>query len=193
MIFGDFFENKFPDGEGLQAKIAQDADIELAAFDVLLGDGVGLKRIVDELHALFEFLVIMHDRRLRNSDRAFDTDGFDQQRKAQFFRPHNRAAAREDGEGRNGNAVIGHDFFGQRLVAGQCHAAGIAAGVGLLDQLQIRDDVLVINGIAAEAFHEIEDIAPPDRVERAGRFIEQQHLRPADQRLGDSEPLTHAS
>ena len=63
------------------------------------------------------------------------------------------------------------------------------------DPLDVIEDVGGVEDrrLPAEAFHEIEDIAPPDRVERAGRFIEQQDLRPADQRLGDPEALAHSS
>ena len=45
-------------GKRREALVAQHADVELAPLDVLLGDGVRLDLVVDELHALVELLVV---------------------------------------------------------------------------------------------------------------------------------------
>ena len=61
------------------------------------------------------------------------------------------------------------------------------------DPLDVVEDVGGVEDrrLRAQAFHEVEDVAPADGVERAGGLIEQQHLRPADEGLGDAEPLAH--
>ena len=45
--------------------------------------------------------------------------------------------------------------------------------------------------VASEVAHEVEDLAPADRVERADRLVEEEDPRPSDQRLADAEPLAH--
>ena len=62
------------------------------------------------------------------------------------------------------------------------------------DQLDLAQQVRVEqNGDAATAqlLEQAADDAAPDRVEGAGRLVEQQQPRRADQRLGDAQPLLH--
>ena len=40
--------------------------------------------------------------------------------------------------------------------------------------------------------HEVADVDPAERVQRAGRLVEDDELRPGDQRDGEPEPLLHA-
>ena len=63
----------------------------------------------------------------------------------------------------------------------------------IADALDVVEDVGRIEhrGLAAQVAHQVEDLAPPDRVERADRFVEQEDGRTADQRLADAEPLAH--
>jgi hypothetical protein len=44
-------------------------------------------------------------------------------------------------------------------------------------------------GRRLEAAHDVEHVAPAERVERRGGLVEDQQLRPVDLRLGDAEPL----
>ena len=57
-----------PDGEGVEALVADDADVELAAVDVLLGQGVGADGAVDVGDALGQLLIAGDDRRLADAD-----------------------------------------------------------------------------------------------------------------------------
>jgi hypothetical protein len=52
--------------------------------------------------------------------------------------------------------VIREQLLRQRLVARQQEPAGVAAGVGQLQQLQVRDDVLVEDGDVVEPFEQVE-------------------------------------
>ena len=63
------------------------------------------------------------------------------------------------------------------------------------DPLDLADEVGVEqHGDAAglQREHEVADVDPAERVERAGRLVEDDELRPGDQRDGEPEPLLHA-
>ena len=63
------------------------------------------------------------------------------------------------------------------------------------DQLDLAEQVGVQqhrDAALAQLLEQLADRAPARRVERAGRLVEQQQPRFADQRLGDPEPLLHA-
>ena len=47
--------------------------------------------------------------------------------------------------------------------------------------------------IGAQLGDQGEQVAPPFRIERADRLVEDQQPRPGHDRLGDAEPLTHAT
>lgn len=57
------------------------------------------------------------------------------------------------------------------------------------EQVRVEEDRLPF---AAEAFHEIADLAAADRVHPVRRFIQKDDLRIVEHRLGDAEPLLHA-
>ena len=52
--------------------------------------------------------------------------------------------------------MIGEDLLGQRLIAGKRQPARVAAGVGLLAQLEIAHDMLVEMADAVELLDEVE-------------------------------------
>jgi hypothetical protein len=85
----------------------------------------------------------MNNGRLGNTDGAFLTQSFDQNRELQPFGPHDLESDRKNGKPRNGNAVIGENFLCQRLVTGDRHAARITAGVALSKQFKEANDVLI--------------------------------------------------
>ena len=66
---------------------------------------------------------------------------------------------------------------------------------GVADALDVGEDVRgeEDGGAAGERRDHLEHLAAPDRVERAGRLVEQQQARRVDQRLGDAEALLHAA
>lgn len=53
----NFAENEFADGKDLEAMVTEDADVEFAAFDVFLGNGVVIEFLVDELDAFLELII----------------------------------------------------------------------------------------------------------------------------------------
>ena len=134
---GHVGEEELPDRHRLQRLIAQNADVDLAAFDVLLDDRRGVDALVDEGDALLELLVAVDDGRLGDADRRFLRQRFHDQRKRQPLRPPDRAPDAEDLELRHRDAVVGEQLLGQRLVARHQQAARIAAGVGQLQQLEV--------------------------------------------------------
>src|SRR5205085_57569 len=103
-----------------------------------------------------QLLVIAHDRSLRDADRAFVRDRLDEQRELQTLGPPNLSRDGEDDEGWDVYAMVGEDFFGERLVVRDRQAARVAARVLLLRQLKVADDVLVEERVAVELFEEIE-------------------------------------
>ena len=62
-------EEQLPHRQRLQRLVAEDADVELAALDVLLDDRGRADAVVDERDALVQLLVAVDDRRLRDADR----------------------------------------------------------------------------------------------------------------------------
>ena len=58
----------------MQALIADDANVNFAAGNVLLGDGVRLGLAMDELNALGKLFVVVDDRSAGYADRAFFAD-----------------------------------------------------------------------------------------------------------------------
>ena len=63
------------------------------------------------------------------------------------------------------------------------------------DALDVVEDVGGVEDgrLALERLHELEDVLAADRVEGRDRLVEQDHRRPADERLGDAEALAHAA
>ena len=75
-----------------------------------------------------------------------------------------RAAAAEHGELRRRDTVVGEHLLRQHLVARKHHAARIAAGVRLAQQLEPGDDVLVVGDDAVEFLEQVEaDLRLPVR------------------------------
>jgi hypothetical protein len=61
-----------------------------------------------------------------------------------------------DFEFRDGDAVIGEQLLRQRLVPRQQESPRVAARVGQLEQLEVRDDVLVKDRDVIEPFEQVE-------------------------------------
>ena len=79
--FRKILDDQFPRRVCLQLSIADHADVDFTAFDVLLGNRVVVRLPMNELDALGEFRVVGHDRCLRDSDRTFFDNRFHEQRK----------------------------------------------------------------------------------------------------------------
>ena len=129
-------ELQLPDRQHAAAVVAEHADIDFAALDVLLGDRRGADPLVDERHALGQRLVGLDDRGLGNAHRRVFVQALDDQRKREPRRPLDLAADRKDGEGRRRHAVIVHELLRQILAVRQHQAARVAAGVGHVGQFE---------------------------------------------------------
>ena len=95
-------ELQLPDRQHAQAVVAEDADIDFAALDVLLGDGGGADPFMDEADALGELVVGIDDGGLRDAVGAVLDQTLDDQRQRQTRRTLDLAALRKHGEGGSG-------------------------------------------------------------------------------------------
>ena len=81
---GKSAEVHFPDRKRAQSIVAHDAYVQLAALDVLLDEGVGVRLFMNELDALLQPLCIRNDRRLRDAERGVLGHGLDEERELQL-------------------------------------------------------------------------------------------------------------
>src|SRR5262249_32014494 len=79
-------EPELPDRKHAKPLIAQHADVELAALDILLGDGRGAYVLMNETHALGKLLVAVHHRCLRDAPRGVLVQALDDERKGEARR-----------------------------------------------------------------------------------------------------------
>src|SRR5262249_36640645 len=91
-------ELELPDWEDAQPIVTQHADIELAALDILLGNGRGADAVVDEAHALGELFIAVHYRRLRNAPRGILVQALDDEREGEARRAADFSPRREHGK-----------------------------------------------------------------------------------------------
>ena len=154
---GEIGEAQFPNRQHLQPVIAQHADIDLAAFDILLGDRRRIEALVNERHAFGQLLVRVHDRRLRDAERGIFPKRLHDQRKFQAARTARLLAHREHRKRRRRNAVILQQLLRKILAARQHHPARIAARVRNAQQLQQRHHVLRVQRLAVEFLEHVED------------------------------------
>ena len=149
-------ELQFPDRQHAAAVVAEHADIDLAALDILLGDRRGADPLVDEGDALGQRLVAFHHRGLGDPHRGILDQALDDQRQLQPRRPLDLAPHREHGEGRRRHAVIMHELLGKVLAARQHQAARVAAGVGHAQQFEIAHDAVVVDRLAVKLLEQVE-------------------------------------
>jgi hypothetical protein len=150
-------EHQFPHRQHFQPDVPEDADVELAALDVLLDDGVGVVALMDECHPLPELVVVFDDRGLRNAQRSFVHEALHDQRKVEPLRALYSFSPRKDGEPRNGEMVVGNQLLGKSLVPGEHHSARPASGVRNLHQLEEADHVVIEFRASEELLEQIED------------------------------------
>src|SRR5262249_59591609 len=79
-------ELELPDREDTQPLVAEHADVELAALDILLGDGGGADAFVDEAHALGQLFIAVDHRRLRDAPRGVLVQALDDEREGEAGR-----------------------------------------------------------------------------------------------------------
>jgi hypothetical protein len=153
----DVLEDEFTEREDLEPDVAEDAEVKFAAFDILFGDGVVVEFFVDELDAFAELEVIFDERGLGDAEGPLFLEGFDEDGELEAARALDAAAAWEDGEVGDADAVIAEYFFGDALVFGEEEAGGTAAGEGYADEFEERGDVLIEPAVIAELVGEVED------------------------------------
>src|SRR5262249_56698810 len=122
-------ELKLPDREDAKPLIAEHAYVELAALDILLGDGRGADAVVNEAHALDKLVVAVDDGRLRDAPGGVLVEAFDDEREGEARRATKLAPQRGHGEGRRREAVIDQKLLRQGLGPGEHEAPGIGAGI----------------------------------------------------------------
>ncbi len=155
-------KSQFPYRQRQKPFIADDADIDFAAFDILLDDGGGADALVDEIDALGEFLVGVDDGGLRDAVGRVLVDALDDERQCQPRRTLDLAVHRKHGKVRHRNAVIMHQRLRQILAARQHQPARIAAGIRHVHQFEIADDILIVDRLAAKLFKQREhDVGLP--------------------------------
>ena len=109
-------KHQLPDGERLQATVAQQAHIQFPPLDVFLGDDVAVVLLVDELDAVPELVVGLDEGGLADAVGGLLLEGLDQDGEAQPGRPGDALAARQHGELRHMDAVIPEDLLRDALV-----------------------------------------------------------------------------
>src|SRR6185437_1260173 len=150
-------EYEFADGKSLEPVVAENADVQLAAFDVFLGDGVIVVFLVNELHALLELLVRLDEGRLRNSVRSLLLQRFHQDGKPEPFGARKTFAAREGHEIRCVDAMVTEDLLGNALVLAEREPGGAAARERQTLHFEKRCNVLVERAVVLELVGEVED------------------------------------
>src|SRR5262249_29912891 len=106
-------ELELPDREDAKPLVAQHADVELAAFDVLLGNGRSADAVVNEAHALDKLVIAVDDGRLRDAPGGVLVETFDDEREGEARRGGNLAPPRGNGKSRQPNSVIDPKLSGQ--------------------------------------------------------------------------------
>ena len=111
---------------------------------------------MDERDALLQLLVGVDDRRLGNADRRFLGQRLHDQGERQAFVPADRTPDAAHFRLGDADAMVREQLLRQRLVAREQQPARIAARVGQLQQLEMRDDVLIEDRDVVEALEQIE-------------------------------------
>ena len=104
-------------GSAARRLVAEDADVELAPVDVLLGERGVVHLVVDRAHAPRERGGVVHERaRLVDADRGVAAQRLDEQRHAQVVAGRSAPPGANTREARRGHAVEGEELLGERLV-----------------------------------------------------------------------------
>ena len=147
---------QLPHRQDVDLPIAHHPDVEFAPFDVLLDEGAGPDARVDEGDALLEFVVLLDNGRLRDPERGLFGHRFDNEGKGQPRGPLDRPPLRHHHEIRERDAMEREELLGEDFVARQHQPPRVTAGIGHVQQFQIRHDVLVVDRHPIELFEQIE-------------------------------------
>ena len=149
-------DDQLPSRQCREAFVPKDSDVDLPPFNELFGDRVGFHAAVHELHALFEFRIIVHDRRLGNAQRRVLGEALHDEREREVPRAFHLESHREGMKRRDPDPVIHEQLLRQGLLARDDQSARVAAGVRHAQQLEQADDVLVEEDVALEFLEQVE-------------------------------------
>src|SRR5207302_124353 len=121
-------EHEFANRKNLKPVVAEDAHIEFAALDVLLGDCVVVIFLVDELDAFLELFVRLNERRLRNAVGRLLFQRFYEDGELKPPGPSDAFSAGDGHKVRCVDAVVTEDLLGNALVLAKGKSGGPAAG-----------------------------------------------------------------
>src|SRR5215510_2039957 len=103
---------------------------------------------VDEVYALCQFFVAAHERGLRDADRTFVTDRFDEYWESHPFRQSHLPLQRKERKARHGNAMVSEDLFREGFVVRQRQSPRVASRIFLFSEFKVADDMLVKERVA---------------------------------------------
>jgi len=150
--------------------VAEDADVELAAFDVLLDEGGTVELVLDQPRPFQHLLLAMDDGARVDAYRSAARAGLDDHRERKLLTQLEFATLRDHERGR-ADAVVADDLLGQRLVLPQVQSVRTGAGVAHLEQIEEGSDVDVLAVVAGVRLGQVED-----QIRWAARETEQAFL-----------------
>src|SRR5437660_1593129 len=150
--------------------VAEDADVELAALDVLLDEGGTVELVLDQPGPFQHLLLAMDDGARGDTYRSAARAGLDDHRERKLLTQLEFATLRHHERGR-ADAVVADDLLGQRLVLPQVQSVRTGAGVAHLEQIEEGSDVDVLAVVAGVRLGQVED-----QIRWAAREAEQAFL-----------------
>ncbi len=145
-------------GEHGEPLVSEDPQIELAAVDVLLDEGVALEALVQKARALERFRLVLGERRARDPVAGLFADRFDEDGiREKALQVPQRPLARRDNETRHADAMKRQELLGESLVLAKHQRVGTGARVRHLHQLEQRGDVRLVRPVREEGLAQVED------------------------------------
>src|SRR5438067_10329009 len=123
-----FTKDQLADWKNGQPHVAHYADVKLAPLDVFLGNGIAVVLLMNESHPFSKLLLILDERRLRNSVGRLFFHRLHQNRQFELLRPADALAARDDDKMRDMDSVIMQDFFRNAFVLAKSKTSRTAPG-----------------------------------------------------------------
>jgi hypothetical protein len=153
----NFAKDEFADGIDFEAVVAENADVEFAAFNIFFGDDIVVVALMDELDAFFELVVGLDERGLGDAERGFFFEGFDDDGEFEAFGAGDVFAAGDGDEFGCVDAVIAENFFGDGFVFTKSKSAGATACKRHIVHGPKGDNILVEAAVVFELVGEVED------------------------------------
>jgi len=152
-----FAERHFDDRQQLDLLVPDEAHVQLSALDQLLDDRRLAELLMDELHALRQVLVILHDGRLGDPHRRVLEQRLHDQRKPQLRGAYWLLPLVTLGERRDPDPVVREDLLRERLVPGDQQGRGRGAGVAVPVHLEHGREAVLVPRVPSECLAAVED------------------------------------